>query len=74
MSNMRAWAFGSIIFNLGLLWLLCVQIRNNRDAKYDQVQLRCENTKLYYENMYYSNEIKRLNELIEFHKQLNGVQ
>lgn len=68
------WLFVSIMANLflfGIVIILCTMVRDNKDkasALYE------ENTKLYYENMHYLNEIKRLNELIEFHKQLNGMQ
>lgn len=70
---MNTWLYLSIsvVFNIFLSALFTTWIVEHRDKQAKAVQ---ENIRLQADNEHMKQDIKRLNELVAFYKQLNGVQ
>lgn len=68
------WTFMSILMNVILIYSLCTSAQEVLLLKDQKTELRIQNNRLVSDSAHFALEIKRLNEIIEFHKQLNGVQ
>lgn len=68
------WTFMSIIINAVLIYALYTDIHEIIILRDQKAELNIQINRLYSDSIHSANEIKHLNELIEFHKELNGVQ